>query len=147
MAGIVVAAIPVLHRVGPRAAVIALAMVNLPATFVVCFLLGTDTGMQMFYLIYGAGAVLIVGVESVGLLVTVTACALALIITLEMFAPKNGGLLSEAAMLGGFIGAVSAAMQRLADRDLRKWRANIGSRSTATSRGSPVASALRQLPS
>jgi adenylate cyclase len=110
VAGIAVAAIPVLHRLGPRAAVIALAAVNLPATFVVCFLLGTDTGMQMFYLIYGAGAVLIVGVESIGLLAAVTACALALIITLEMFAPKNGGLLSEAAMLGGFIGAVSAAM-------------------------------------
>ncbi|MFI0848684.1 adenylate/guanylate cyclase domain-containing protein [Mesorhizobium sp. IMUNJ 23232] len=66
--------------------------------------------MQMFYLIYGPGAVLIVGVEAVALLVTVTASAWVLIITLEVFAPRDAGLLSETAMLTGFVGAVSAAV-------------------------------------
>jgi adenylate cyclase len=107
---IAIAAILVLHRFGPRAAVITFALVNLPATFVVCFLLGTNTGIQMFYLIYGPGAVLIVGVEALGLLATVTVCAWVSILALEVFAPRNGGLLSEAAMLAGFVGAMSAAV-------------------------------------
>jgi adenylate cyclase len=66
--------------------------------------------MQMHFLIYAAGVVLIVGVEPVALLLAVTASALALIVALEILAPRDGGLLSEAAMLGGFIGAVSAAV-------------------------------------
>ena len=80
-----------------------------PTTFVICFLLGTDSGVQMHYLAYAAGAVLIFGVDPVTPPAVVSSLALALIVALEIFAPHDGGLLSEAVMLGGFIATVAAA--------------------------------------
>jgi adenylate cyclase len=105
---ILLVAIPLLHRFGPRAAAIVFFTVTYPATFVICFLLGTDSGMQMHFLTYAAGAVLILGVDHVTLPVLANTCALACIVALEIFAPADGGLLSEAVMLGGFIVAVAA---------------------------------------
>jgi hypothetical protein len=54
-------AMPLLHRFGPRVAAIAFFVVAYPATFVICFLLGTDSGMQTHFLTYAAGAVLVLG--------------------------------------------------------------------------------------
>jgi adenylate cyclase len=105
---ILLLAIPLLHRFGPRTAGIAFVAVVYPASFVLCFLLGTDTGIQLQFLAYAAGAVLIFGVDHVTLPVLANACALACIVALEIFAPADGGLLSEPVMLGGFVAAVTA---------------------------------------
>jgi adenylate cyclase len=105
---ILLLATPLLHRFGPRAAGIAFVVVVYPASFALCFLLGTDTGIQLQFLAYAAGAMLIFGVDHVTLPVLASACSLACIIALEIFAPSDGGLLNEAAMLGGFIAAVTA---------------------------------------
>lgn len=100
--------IPLLHRFGPRVAAIVFAAVTYPATFVICFLLGTDSGMQTHFLTYAAGAVLVLGVSPVTPLFVVGALSLACIVALEIYAPADGGLLSEAVMLGGFIAAVAS---------------------------------------
>jgi adenylate cyclase len=105
---ILLLAIPLLHRVGPRAAGIAFIAVVYPASFVLCLLLGTDSGIQVHFLAYAAGAVLIFGADHVTLPVLANVCALACIVALEILAPADGGLLSEAVMLGGFIVAVTA---------------------------------------
>ena len=105
---ILLLAIPLLHRFGPRAAAIAFVAVVYPGSFVICFLLGTDSGIQTHFLAYAAGTVLIFGVDDVTLPVLANVCALACIVALEIFAPADGGLLSEAVMLGGFIVAVTA---------------------------------------
>jgi adenylate cyclase len=105
---ILLLAIPLLHRFGPRAAGIAFVAVVYPASFVLCFLLGTDTGMQLQFLAYAAGTMLIFGVDHVTLPVLTNTCALACIVALEIFAPADGGLLSGPMMLGGFIVAVTA---------------------------------------
>ncbi|WEJ11734.1 adenylate/guanylate cyclase domain-containing protein (plasmid) [Sinorhizobium sp. M103] len=100
--------VPLLHRIGPKAAAIAFVSVSYPGIFVVCFLVGTDSGMQMEYLAFAAGAVLILGVEPLAPPLIVGILSLALILALEIFAPQNGGLLDETAMLGGFIAVVTA---------------------------------------
>jgi adenylate cyclase len=100
--------VPLLHRIGPKTAAIAFVSVSYPVIFVVCFLVGTDSGMQMEYLAFAAGAVLILGVEPLAPPLIVGILSLALILALEIFAPQNGGLLDETAMLGGFIAVVTA---------------------------------------
>ena len=103
---IIFAALPLLHRVDPRAAPIAFIMVSYPATFVVGAMLGTDTGIQLNYMGYAAAAVLVLGIDPIAPPVLFSTLALAFIVALEIFAPRDGGLLSEAAMLGSFIGSV-----------------------------------------
>jgi len=104
---VIVTAIPLLHRVGPRAAAITFLLVSYPATFLVCFMLGTDSGMQMQYMAYAACAVLILGLEAIYLPVVFGVLALLFVIALEVFAPHDGGLLSKAAMLASFIGCAT----------------------------------------
>jgi adenylate cyclase len=106
---IIFAALPLLHRVDPRAAPIAFIMVSYPATFVVGTMLGTDTGIQLTYMGYAAAAVLVLGIDPIAPPVLFSTLALAFIVALEIFAPRDGGLLSEAAMLGSFIGSVIGA--------------------------------------
>jgi adenylate cyclase len=101
--GIVLLALPLLHRVGPRAAAIAFCAVAYLAMFVVCLLVGTGSGMQMVYLAFVAGAVLVFGVDRATPPVLVGFFALVFIVALQILAPIDGGLLSEAALLGRFI--------------------------------------------
>jgi MASE7 len=102
--------VPLLHRIGPKAAAMTFVFVSYPGVFVVCYLVGTDSGMQMEYLAFAAGAVLVLGVEPLAPPLIVGIFALALILALEIFAPHNSGLLDETAMLGGFIAVVTATM-------------------------------------
>jgi adenylate cyclase len=107
-AGIIIPGIPLLHRVGPRAAGIAFIAVSYLATFTVCLLGGTDTGMNIHYLSYAAGAVLVFGVDPIKPSLVVAACALIFVIAVRALAPYDGGLLGERAMLINFIVGVSA---------------------------------------
>jgi adenylate cyclase len=109
MMAVIVAAIPLLNRFGPQIAGLAFVSVSLPVTFVVCFALGTDTGMQLHFLGYAAGSVLVWGLRPIAPLLAIVVFCLALVILLEIIAPKDGGLLSAAAMLGGFVGSVGLA--------------------------------------
>jgi adenylate cyclase len=92
-----------LHRVDPRAAPVAFVMVCYPATFAVCAMLGTGVGLQLNYMGFAAGAVLVLGINPIAPPLAFATLALAFIVALEIFAPRDGGLLSEAAMLGSFI--------------------------------------------
>nr|WP_234782440.1 hypothetical protein [Sinorhizobium americanum] len=64
--------------------------------------------MQMEYLAFAAGAVLVLGVEPIAPPLIVGIFSLAFILALEIFAPHNSGLLSETEMLGVFIAVVTA---------------------------------------
>lgn len=107
---VVVAAIPLLNRVGPQAAPIAFLLVSYPAAFIVCFMLGTDSGMQMQYMAFAACAVLLLGLEPIHLPVLFGILALAFTVALELFAPHDGGLLSKPAMLASFIGCATGTV-------------------------------------
>jgi adenylate cyclase len=107
-AGIVIPGIPLLHRVGPLAAGAAFIAVSYLATFAVCLLGGTDTGMNIHYLGYAAGAVLVFGADPIKPSLIAAASALAFVIAVRFLAPYDGGLLGERAMLINFIVGVSA---------------------------------------
>jgi adenylate cyclase len=76
-------AIPLLHRFGPRVAAIVFFAVTYPAAFAICFLLGTDSGMQTQFLAYAAGAVLVLGVNQVIPIFVVAASSLLVALALE----------------------------------------------------------------
>ncbi|MEQ1956532.1 hypothetical protein [Mesorhizobium sp. CN2-181] len=77
--------------------------------FVVCFLLGTESGMQVQYLAFAAGAVLIVGVERPAHAMIVGLFALALIMALQFTPLKTGGLLTAGEMRFGYVVGISQA--------------------------------------
>jgi adenylate cyclase len=62
-------------------------------------MLDTDSGMQMQYMAYAACAVLLLGLDPTYLPVLFGILALVFVTALQVFAPRDGGLLSNAAML------------------------------------------------
>lgn len=100
------AAVPLLHRFGELAAVIAYGIISYVAIFVICAMLGTDCGMQIQYLALAAGSVLVVGPERLGLVAVFGVGGVALFIALEFLVPPDTGLLSEGAMLDNFLACV-----------------------------------------
>ena len=85
------AAIPLLYRFGdliPPLAFITVAYLSM--TFL-CWHFGTGTGVQFYFLIAGAGVVMVVGIERVGLAIAVAAVGVSLLIALEFTVPHDTG--------------------------------------------------------
>jgi adenylate cyclase len=99
-------AIPLWHRFGPLAAPLVYIAGAFTAIFVICSMLGTDSGMQMLYVAIAAGFVLVVGTERLAVFGLVGGVAVTLIIVLEIFVPHDTGLLSRRQMLENFIGCI-----------------------------------------
>jgi adenylate cyclase len=77
--------------------------------FSIVFLLGTGTGMQLYYLNTVALAILFFGTERILLASVFGIVAAALTITLEVLVPDNTGLQSAATQFGNFIATVIAS--------------------------------------
>jgi adenylate cyclase len=85
------AVIPLLYRFGELIPPLAfITVVYLAMTFL-CWHLGTDTGVQFYFLIAGAAAVMVVGIERIGLAVAVAAVGVSLVIALQFTVPHNTG--------------------------------------------------------
>jgi adenylate cyclase len=108
--GIVLLALPLLHRFGPYIAAIAFIAISYSVLFVICLLIGTASGMQLAYLAYAAGAVLVFDVDRPILPGVVALFAMVFIIALQILAPVDGGLLSDAAMRFRFIVNATASV-------------------------------------
>jgi adenylate cyclase len=104
----ILAAIPLMHRFGELAATLTYGLVSYTAIFVICLMLGTDSGMQLQYLAIAAGAVLVVGPDRIFLIAVFAVTGIALIIALELLAPGDTGLLTPSLMIWNFIGCVIA---------------------------------------
>jgi adenylate cyclase len=100
------AAIPLWHRVGPLAGPLVYIVGSYTAIFVICSMLGTDSGMQVQYLAIAAGAVLVVGTERLTFLAIIGSVAVSLFIALEILVPDDTGLLTKRQMLENFIGCI-----------------------------------------
>ena len=98
------ASIPLWHRAGPLVAPLVYVAGSYTAIFVICSMLGTDSGMQVQYLAIAAGTVLVVGVERLFLLAVIGIVAVSLVIALEILVPADTGLLNQRQMLENFIG-------------------------------------------
>jgi adenylate cyclase len=102
------AMIPMLHRIGPRAAPAGFAIIIYTYIFVVCWQIGVGTGMQIQYLAVAAVTILFLGTERIFLISAFAVSAVALIIILEILVPRNTGLLRATTVFYNFIFGVSA---------------------------------------
>jgi adenylate cyclase len=85
------AVIPLLYRFGELIPPLAfITTVYLAVTFL-CWHLGTGTGVQFYFLIAGAAAVMVVGIERIGLAIAVAAIGVSLVIALQFTVPYNTG--------------------------------------------------------
>ena len=100
---LLLATVPLLHRFGPLAAPLVFVIIVYVATFVICSLLGTGTGMQSYYFVGAALVALYFGTERIVLASAFVAVGAALIIALELLVPNDTGLQSEATLFGSFI--------------------------------------------
>jgi adenylate cyclase len=96
------ATIPFWHRFGALAAPLVYVVGVYAGIFVICSMVGTDSGMQMQYLAVAAGMLLVLDTERLFLPVTCNALAVALIIGLEILTPHDTGLLTSSEMLENF---------------------------------------------
>lgn len=103
------AAVPVLHRFGPTIGAAAFASIAYVYIFVVCSLVGTDTGMQMFYLAVAAVTILLLGTDHPRLIALFYFAAVLLIIALQVYVPHNTGLFPATTVFGDFLLGVPLA--------------------------------------
>jgi adenylate cyclase len=92
IATVSLASIPLLHRFGSLAAPIAFGIVGYTVIFVICAMVGTDTGMPMQYLVAAAIMALVLGRDHVVLSAMFAALAALLIIILESAVPAETGI-------------------------------------------------------
>jgi adenylate cyclase len=95
--------LPLSHRFGELAGPLAYVTVVYASIFLICSMLGTDSGMQLQYAAVAAGSVLVIGTERVLLVAVVCAVAVALAIALEFLVPHDTGLLTPREMRENFI--------------------------------------------
>jgi adenylate cyclase len=109
------AIVPLLYRFGELAPPVAFMIVLYLAITFLCWHLGTDTGVQYYLLIGGAAAVMVGGVERVGLAIGVAAIGVGLVIALQFTVPRNTGEQPTWFITTGFIiNTVAAAATALA---------------------------------
>jgi adenylate cyclase len=109
------AVIPLLYRFGDLVAPFAFISAAYLSMTLLCWHFGTGTGLQFYFLIAGAAAVMVVGIERVGLAIAVAAVGIALLIALEFTVPRNTGEQPGWFITVGFVGnTISAAVMLLA---------------------------------
>ncbi len=89
---VVFVAIPMLYRYGEFVAPLTFICVAYVLVFVVCWAVGTDTGLQFYFLTNASIAVLILGVERIALAAAMAGVGAGLVIALEFLAPADTGV-------------------------------------------------------
>ena len=111
----VFAVIPLLYRFGELIPPLAFITVAYLAMTFLCWHLGTDTGVQFYFLIAGAAAVMVVGVERIVLAIAVAAVGVSLVIALQFTVPHDTGEQPTWFIKEGFIiNAISAGAMAVA---------------------------------
>ena len=109
------AVIPLLYRFGELIPPLAFITVAYLAMTFLCWHLGTDTGVQFYFLIAGAAAVMVVGVERIVLAIAVAAVGVSLVIALQFTVPHDTGEQPTWFIKEGFIiNAISAGAMAVA---------------------------------
>lgn len=75
----------------------------------ICFTVGTASGMQFYFLVAAALAVLILGIERIGLATLIAAAGVAICIVLELTVPDNRGLGPAWTVTAGFLSSVASS--------------------------------------
>ena len=96
-------AIPLLHRFGSLIAAIVFVVIAFSSLTFVGAQLGTDSGVQFYYLVSASLAVLVMGVEHLWLAGTTVAAGAGLVVAMQFLVPNDTGLQPRWALTAGFI--------------------------------------------
>lgn len=104
----VLAAVPWLHRFGPLVGPLTVGVVGNAAIFVVCSMVGTDTGMPIQYLVLMAVMIVVVGVEHKIICGIFGMLAPVLIIATELLVPADTGLQARSQVISSLVAGTVA---------------------------------------
>ncbi len=102
-------AIPLLHRFGNIIAAMTFVIVAYASLTFVGSQVGTDSGVQFYYLVSASLAVLVLGTEHLALASTVVGVGAALVVGLQFLVPTDTGIQPRWALNAGFVLAVVSA--------------------------------------
>jgi len=106
---LVFAAIPLLHRFGSLVAPLTLILTTFVSLSIVCWDIGTGSGLDLFFVVVAAAAVLVLGIERIVLASILVAIGAALVITLQFTVPPETGVQPRWWVAFGFITSVICA--------------------------------------
>lgn len=107
--GAVFLMIPLLYRFGELVAPLVFYLVAYTTISVVCWHLGTGSGMPFYYLVAATLMVLILGIDHILLAAVLAALGAATVIALELLVPYDTGVLPDWALKSGFMFNVVSA--------------------------------------
>ena len=102
-------AIPLLHRLGDIIAALVFVCVAFLSLTFVGSQIGTDSGVQLYYLVSASLAVLVLGMDHLALAGTVTAIGAALVVGMQFLVPQDTGIQPRWALEAGFVFATAGA--------------------------------------
>lgn len=103
------ALVPLLHRFGPLVGPLVFVTLAYVAVFAICSMVGTDSGMQMQYLVLPAIMILVLGVERARLIAVLGVTAAVLMVALEIFVPPDTGIQPRSYTFAGFVAGVASS--------------------------------------
>ncbi|OBI50965.1 adenylate cyclase [Mycobacterium kyorinense] len=102
-AAVIFALIPLLHRFGELVAPLTFICTAYVSIFIVCWDVGTASGLQFYFLVAACLVVLQLGIEHIILASALAALAAGLVITLEFLVPRDTGIQPHWAQSMGFV--------------------------------------------
>lgn len=105
----ILAAIPLLHRYGVVVAQLTLTLTSYVVLSVLTWNVGTESGLQFYFLVAATVAVLVLGIEHIVLACVLVAIGAAIVITLQFTVPGDTGLQPSWALPAGFVTSVVSA--------------------------------------
>jgi len=112
---LIFAGIPLLHRFGRLVAPLTLILATFASLTLICWSVGTDSGLQFFFVVVAAAAVLVPGIDYIVLAATLVGISVVLVIVLEYTAPRDTGLQPGWSLpLGFFVSITSACAMSVA---------------------------------
>lgn len=106
---VVFLAIPLLHRFGNMVAALVFVGLSYTSLTFVGSQIGTDSGVQFYYLVSASLAVLVVGIDHLALASSVVAVGAGLVVALQFLVPPDTGLQPRWALNAGFVFATVGA--------------------------------------
>ena len=106
---VVFVTIPLLHRFGGLIAPLALIVTTFVSLTVICWYVGTGSGLQFFFIVVAAVAVLVLGIENIVLASILVAIGAGLVITLQFMVPQDTRVQPRWSIELGFVSSVICA--------------------------------------
>jgi adenylate cyclase len=103
---VVFATIPLLHRFGGLVAPVTLIITTFVSLTVICWNVGTGSGLQFFFIVAAAVAVLVLGIENIVLASILVAIGAGLVITLQFKVPQDTRVQPRWSIDLGFVSSV-----------------------------------------